>query len=75
LRVDGAIGLLVEPISEREREVLRLLSTGTHNREIAAKLFVSVDTVKSHLKHVYNKLGVHTRTEAVERARELDLLK
>jgi LuxR family maltose regulon positive regulatory protein len=67
-------GMRVEPISEREIEVLRLLASGTPNREIAAKLFVSVDTVKSHLKHVYNKLGVHSRTQAVARARELDLI-
>jgi LuxR family maltose regulon positive regulatory protein len=66
-------GLLVELLSERELEVLRLLTSGISNREIAAKLFVSLDTVKSHLKHIYGKLGVRGRTQAVARAKELDL--
>ncbi len=74
VRARGAKGLLVEPISEREIEVLYLLASGTPNREIAAKLFVSLDTVKSHLKHIYNKLGVHSRTQAVARAKEMDLI-
>jgi LuxR family maltose regulon positive regulatory protein len=74
VRAHGAKGLLVEPISEREIEVLYLLASGTPNREIAAKLFVSLDTVKSHLKHIYNKLGVHSRTQAVARAKEMDLI-
>jgi LuxR family transcriptional regulator, maltose regulon positive regulatory protein len=74
VRVRGATGLFVDPISEREIEVLRLLALGTPNREIAARLYVSLDTVKSHLKHVYNKLGVHSRTQAVARAKELDLI-
>ena len=54
--------------------MLYLLASGTPNREIAAKLFVSLDTVKSHLKHIYNKLGVHSRTQAVARAKEMDLI-
>ena len=66
--------LLVEPISEREVEVLRLLASGISNQEIAAKLFVSLDTVKTHLKHIYGKLGVHNRAQAVARAEELDLI-
>ena len=70
----GAAGLFVDPISEREIEVLHLLASGTPNREIAARLYVSLDTVKTHLKHVYNKLGVHSRTQAVARAKELDLI-
>jgi LuxR family maltose regulon positive regulatory protein len=74
VRARGAKGPLVEPISEREVEVLYLLASGTPNREIAAKLFVSLDTVKSHLKHIYNKLGVHSRTQAVARAKEMDLI-
>ena len=74
VRARGAKGLLVELISEREIEVLYLLASGTPNREIAAKLFVSLDTVKSHLKHIYNKLGVHSRTQAVARAKEMDLI-
>ena len=67
-------GLLVELISEREVEVLRLLASNISNQEIAAKLFVSVYTVKTHLKHIYGKLGVHNRTQAVARAKELDLI-
>jgi LuxR family maltose regulon positive regulatory protein len=74
VRVRGAKALLVEPISEREIEVLYLLASGTPNREIAARLFVSLDTIKSHLKHIYNKLGVHSRTQAVARAKEMDLI-
>jgi LuxR family transcriptional regulator, maltose regulon positive regulatory protein len=73
-RARGAAGLFVDPISEREIEVLCLLASGTPNREIAARLYVSLDTVKTHLKHVYNKLGVHSRTQAVARAKELDLI-
>ena len=69
----GTMGPLVELLSEREREVLRLLASGISNREIAAELFVSLDTVKSHLKHIYGKLGVRGRAQAVARARELDL--
>jgi LuxR family transcriptional regulator, maltose regulon positive regulatory protein len=65
---------LAGAVSEREIEVLGHLAAGTTNREIADKLFVSLDTVKTHLKHVYNKLGVHSRTQAVARARELGLI-
>jgi LuxR family maltose regulon positive regulatory protein len=67
-------GGLAEVVSEREVEVLRHLASGTANREIAERLFVSLDTVKTHLKHIYNKLGVHNRTQAIARARELDLI-
>jgi LuxR family transcriptional regulator, maltose regulon positive regulatory protein len=70
----GLAELLIEPVSERELEVLRLAASGASNREIAANLFLSLDTVKSHLKHVYNKLGVHSRAQATARARELDLI-
>jgi LuxR family maltose regulon positive regulatory protein len=72
--VHGAAGPLLEPLSERELEVLRLLASGISNREIAAKLFVSLDTIKSHLKHIYGKLGVRSRTQAVTQAKELDLI-
>jgi LuxR family maltose regulon positive regulatory protein len=65
---------LVEPLSERELEVLPLLADGLTYQEIAQALFISVNTVKTHLKNVYGKLGVHDRQEAVARARELDLL-
>ena len=66
--------LLVEPLSEREAAVLRFLPTMMSNQEIASELFVSVNTVKTHLKAIYRKLDVPDRREAVRRARELELL-
>jgi LuxR family maltose regulon positive regulatory protein len=65
---------LVEPLTERELEVLRLLAAGRSNAEMAAELFVEQSTVKTHLIHLYSKLGVHRRTQAVARARALRLL-
>ena len=67
-------GMLVEPLSERELEVLRLLAQGLSNREIAQRLVVTVGTVKSHVHTIIDKLGVSSRTQAVARARELALL-
>jgi LuxR family maltose regulon positive regulatory protein len=64
---------LVEPLSPRELEVLRLLPTGLTAKELAEELIISVNTVRSHLKSIYAKLGVHSRHEAVARATELDL--
>ena len=63
-----------EDLSERELEVLTLLASGRTNSEIANDLFVAVGTVKSHVNSIYNKLEVRNRTEAVARARELELL-
>ena len=65
---------IVEPLSERELEVLRLLAAGLSNPEIARRLYVAVSTVRSHTKSIYGKLGAHGREEAVQRARELGLL-
>lgn len=65
---------LVEPLSDRELEVLRLLVSGMSNREIADELVVALDTVKKHVSHIFAKLGASSRTQAVARARELDLL-
>jgi LuxR family maltose regulon positive regulatory protein len=66
--------LLVEPLSERELEVLRLLAAGLSNKEIAQTLVIAVGTVKNHLKNIYSKLDVRNRTQAVDRAREFGLL-
>ncbi len=65
---------LPEPLSGRELQVLRLVAAGKSNREIAGQLFVTVDTVKKHLTHVFNKLGASSRTQAVAQARQLRLL-
>ncbi|MGD9100740.1 MAG: LuxR C-terminal-related transcriptional regulator [Anaerolineae bacterium] len=66
---------LIEPLSARELEVLGLIVAGLSNREIAQKLFIAVGTVKRHINNIYGKLDVHSRTQAVARARELQLLK
>jgi LuxR family maltose regulon positive regulatory protein len=65
---------LVEPLSERELEVLRLLAAGLSNPEIAEELVVAVSTVRSHCKSIYGKLGVHRRWDAVQQAQELGLI-
>ena len=65
---------MVEPLSERELEVLQLLAHGHTNQEIARMLVVSVNTVKSHLKNIYGKLGARNRREAVAQARAEKLL-
>lgn len=61
-------------ISEREREVLSLLVAGHSNREIAERLFISANTVKTHLNKLYQKLDVSRRGEAVSKARSLQLV-
>ncbi|MGD8405377.1 MAG: LuxR C-terminal-related transcriptional regulator [Anaerolineales bacterium] len=66
--------VLPEPLTEREIDVLGLMAAGLTNPEIAEKLVVSAGTVKKHASHIYKKLGVHSRTEAASKARELDLL-
>jgi LuxR family maltose regulon positive regulatory protein len=66
--------VLVDPLSERELEILRLIADGLLNKEIAQRLIISQATVKRHVANIYGKLGVHHRTEAVARARELNLL-
>ena len=65
---------LVDPLSERELEVLRLVTAGMSNRQIAAELYLAVGTIKKHISNIYSKLYVNKRTLAVARARELDLL-
>ncbi len=65
---------LFEPLSTRELEVLQLIGAGLTNREIALELAIAVSTVKTHLKNIYAKLGARNRTQAVARARELNLV-
>jgi len=65
---------LIEPLSQRELEVLRLVAQGLSNREIGKRLFLALDTVKGHNRRIYEKLQVQSRTEAIARARELGLL-
>jgi predicted ATPase/DNA-binding CsgD family transcriptional regulator len=65
---------LHEPLTDRELEILRLIADGLTNQQIADQLFVTLDTVKWHNRHSYQKLHVHNRTQAVARARELSLL-
>ncbi len=65
---------LIEPLSDRELEVLRCIVAGDANQEIAVTLVVSLNTVKTHLKNIYAKLGVNNRTQAAARAHELHLL-
>jgi len=67
-------GALIEPLTERELEVLRLLPTELTTPEIAERLVISYHTVRTHLKHIYGKLDAHSRHEAVTRAKTLDLL-
>lgn len=77
----GEVGLLpqknnalVEPLSQRELEVLQLIAEGLSNREISQRLYLALDTVKGHNRRIYGKLQVQRRTEAVARALELGLL-
>ena len=63
-----------EPLSERELEVLQLIAAGKSNRRIAQELFVTAGTVKTHIRSIYRKLDAHSRTQALVRARELNLL-
>lgn len=63
------IAVTFEALTDRELDVLRLLAQGFSNRAIAEHLVISVGTVKSHLKHIFGKLGVESRTQAVAQAR------
>jgi LuxR family maltose regulon positive regulatory protein len=65
---------LVEPLSPREMEVLRLIAQGLSNQEICKRLFLALDTVKGHNRRIFEKLQVKRRTEAIARARELGLI-
>ena len=65
---------LIEPLSDRELQIVTLLAERRSNAEIAQEITVSVNTVKTHLRHIYEKLGVHDRRTAVARARDLNLI-
>ena len=65
---------LIEPLSEREREILSLIANGLKNKEIAEQMVISLNTVLYHTKNIYNKLGVNKRTQAILKAQELNLL-
>ena len=64
---------LIEPLSQRELEVLKLICQGLSNNEICKQLYLALDTVKGHNRRIFEKLQIHRRTEAIARARELNL--
>jgi LuxR family maltose regulon positive regulatory protein len=64
----------IEPLSERELEVLQLIAEGLTNQEITSRLFISLNTVKTHTHNIYSKLNVHSRTQAIARSQELGIL-
>ncbi len=65
---------LAEPLTRRELQVLRLLATDLSNQEIAETLVVAMGTIKTHIRNIYGKLDVHSRIQAIHRARDLTLL-
>ncbi len=73
-KISSPKSTMVEPLTPRELEVLRLIAQGLSNQEIGKRLFLALDTVKGHNRRIYDKLQVQRRTEAIVRARELGLL-
>jgi len=73
-RTDEAVPGVIEPLTDREMQVLGLMAAGRSNREIADELVVVLDTVKKHVGHILDKLGAANRTQAVARARVVGLL-
>jgi LuxR family maltose regulon positive regulatory protein len=65
---------LIEPLSERELEILKLIAEGLTNQKIGSQLYLSLNTVKAHTRNIYGKLGVNSRTQAIAKARALGLL-
>jgi LuxR family maltose regulon positive regulatory protein len=65
---------LIDPLTPRELEIMRLISKGYSNPEIASELVVTINTIKKHTSNIYGKLGVRSRTQAIARAHELNLL-
>jgi LuxR family maltose regulon positive regulatory protein len=74
VRADTGLEEMIEPLSKREIEVLQLIAAGLSNRQVAQKLYLSMSTVKAHTYNIYSKLGVHSRTQAVAKARALGIL-
>jgi LuxR family maltose regulon positive regulatory protein len=74
LHPSAARSVVTDELTAREEAVLRLLPSGLSAREIGSELGISRDTIKTHTKSIYRKLGVSSRREAVARARELELL-
>jgi LuxR family maltose regulon positive regulatory protein len=77
-RIDApnpTLPLLLKPLTDHEQRILIFLANGVSNREMAGRLFVSENTIKFHLKHIYSKLGVASRVQAIASARELGLVK
>ena len=70
----GATDGQVEPLTARETEVLRLMAEGTSSRDIASRLGISYATVRSHIRSVGGKLGVHSKFDSVAKARQLALI-
>jgi LuxR family transcriptional regulator, maltose regulon positive regulatory protein len=70
----GPTGTLIEPLSKRELEVLALIAEGLSNPEIAARLYLSVNTLRAHTTNIYQKMDVHSRVQAVTRAQQIGLL-
>jgi LuxR family maltose regulon positive regulatory protein len=71
----GSYPTLIDPLTERELEVLRMIADGHSNQEIAEKLVVTLGTVKAHISHIYSKLDVRSRAQAIKKADQLRLLK
>ena len=69
-----AAQLLIEPLTDREFEVLQLIANRASNQNIGEELVISIHTVKKHVSNIFGKLGVNSRTEALARAQELDLI-
>jgi len=73
-QLSGALHITLQPLTEREREILVLLGNGTSNKDMANRLYVSENTVKFHLKNIYAKLSVTSRVQAIASARRIGII-